>query len=231
MGKNAQAISEQDEVRDAERVARRALHGPLTITGLMIIVLHFLSMFLIGLVGFPLFFPLSACGLLTVVPIAAVSLFTTFSRHGQRMGNRRRLRILGLMIFMALAVIWGLPRGGFLAADLGLRHRVASKVSISELQSWAAGLVRIEAARLEKGKVSTLLIPGKSDYIELVPKSVQNLDPSGIVVCVRPDMRSVTVEFGGGFYHYGVRICEPQAVRSWSLDEFRWRPGVYGYHD
>ena len=93
-----------------------------------------------------------------------------------------------------------------------VRHHMSELGSASDIRDIAAGCLTL----LQSSPSSQILDPAPTD--ERLPAAIRSKHPRWL--SIDPTSRTVLIEFGGGFFHYGYRF-EP-------VDGEHWRLLLYG---
>jgi hypothetical protein len=181
-------------------------------------------------------FPLGwGFGALTQVALVGLIVLLVLLGIRRRRGAWPRW-IATMVIAASLLLSWryvGFPFARW--CDFGLRIKIASTVGLDELESWGLRLLETEGKRLGKdAPFSEIYVHGRGK-VHLVSKAIRDLRPSYIWIRdVGAGRQWVLVEFGGGFYHWGVYVgprdtdVPPDFQGGTS---YLWRPGIYGYQE
>jgi hypothetical protein len=162
---------------------------------------------------------LSAC---LVVPLMAVVALVVAGRL--IVGPSRRARVLPLVLASGcVAAAVAAPEGA--AVDLHLIARVYLAGGPGAVNDWGQGLIRDQQGKSESRIVER----------DQLPASVRD-HLSGFVIVggtIWSELPRVRIEFGGGFYHYGVVVYPAGSgpPARWRQRAVGWPPEVVVYHE
>jgi len=196
-----------------------------------IVGLHSFSLFLLGYGFSGCFLFFTPVVMVVIVPIAALYLTFATIRYWNLFSVKQiLLRIVLLTILTCTSLFYALLPGfliNFILMDLGMRLRVASTGGTEKIQLWAIEI-------LEKSGGNTF---GRTPSIseEAMSEQIRRIRANYIWVVPGDgdEKRHVSIIWGGGFHHWGI-LVGPPAFHTESNETqcvYRWRDGVYGYHE
>jgi hypothetical protein len=117
----------------------------------------------------------------------------------------------------------------YLLTDIGMRLGTAVTGGSDNLQAWAVEILqKPQEEVVENGSMNYL----KTQFFS---KQVHRFETKRVyVVPKRQDEQShIAIIWGSGFHHWGI-LVGPRTFHTVSNDHqhvYRWRDGVYGYHE
>lgn len=228
--------SPADDLLEGERtdevVEKRASADViLALIALTVVVFHSLDLIAMGFgVGF--IFDVSM-SIAMLVPLAVFLMLVRTAWRWKNLKTKQRIFRIALTLSLILISLYFILNPGFLMnfllTDIGMRLKTASTGGAEQLQAWAIDI-------LEKTKDEIVgddsLGRVKKDFLS---KQVQHFSKGGIYIASSSgdEEAHIRIIWGSGFHHWGI-LVGPPTFQTTSDDRqcvYRWRDGVYGYHE
>lgn len=204
----------------------------LALIALTVIVFHILELIAMGFGVGGCFIFAGSMAMLVLVPLAVFFMLVRTALRWKKLKFKQRIFRIALTLSLILISLYFIFSPGFmmnfLLTDIGMRLKTASTGGAEQLQVWAVDI--LEKPRDEiVGNDSLGRI--KKDFLS---KQVQRFSSRNIYIASgAEDEQHIRIIWGGGFHHWGILVGSP-TFQTTSDDRqcvYRWRDGVYGYHE
>jgi len=151
----------------------------------------------------------------------------------QKLENKQRIfRTVLILSLVLISLIFILSPGflmNFWLTDIGMRLKIASTGGAEQLQAWAVDILEKPQNEVVDGDSMSRIKE------EALSKQVRRLYPAYVFVASTSEENGphIRIIWGGGFHHWGILVGPPtfHTVSNEGQCVYRWRDGVYGYHE
>jgi hypothetical protein len=221
-------------VTQAETSFRQPKDAKFALLALALVAFHAFELLLFGFGLATCFVVLIFFGLILIVPAAAVYLLVAMAIYWKRFTAKQKLIRMALFLSLLLIVLLHLRSSLFLIysplTDWGIRLRVAGNGGVGKLQAWAVEILQKPEGEVIENNSSMCQI--KKDTMS---KQVRGFNTSRVYIVrgCEGEHPHVSIIWGSGFHHWGIFVGPPSfhAESNQSQRVYRWRDGVYGYHE
>lgn len=216
-------------------LAKRA--GPdviLALIALVVIIFHSLDLIAMGFCRGAFIFDVSMAAVV-LVPSAVLFMLVRTALQWRKLKAKQLILRTSLTLSLIVISLYFIFSPGFimnfLLTDIGMRLKTASTGGVDQLQAWAVDILqRPQDEIVEDDSLGSI-------KKEMLSKQVQSVSGRGgnIYVASKTKWKGshIRIIWGSGFHHWGI-LVGPPTFRTSSNDwqcVYRWRDGVYGYHE